>query len=175
MARSFTTLNLEQIAKNIRLRSQSNAEIVAEYVALQFPPIGRRVKLLKIGLLNPEESMGLTYGMFRSVDSKNFPECTDPTLDYMDSEDVSPVILTADVDGRQTTFRVPMLLWFPLKDVCLGIQTRQGRTGRKALPIWVTFDENHKWLVPLFNLCDNVDGRIYTDVSLSQEEKYRPA
>lgn len=151
-ARVFVPSNAS-ITESARLSTQSEEEIAKEYLSYPELPLNQKLKIDKIGIINfncvTKETLGqLKYGTFRKINPELFLACKDPEMDFEDHDQVTPAVI---ISGEQK-FRVDQLLWFPLSDIMNKIIMKQGRIGRKLLPIEVFIDNRNQWMVPLFNL-----------------------
>lgn len=144
----------ESLIQSARLEHQSEEDIVREYMAHPVMPINQKLRIDKIGIINmdclTQQKLGkLKYGTFRKLYPEVFFECKDPNSDYTDTDQVAPAVI---ISG-ETKYRVNQILWLPLSDIISGIIKKQGKTGKKILPIEVFVDDKDQWMVPLFNCC----------------------
>ena len=139
--------------ENVRLNHMTPESIANEYINYPILPYGKKVQVWGIGVINPHKDIGLVYRLFRERNPTEFSKGTDEKLHFMDHEEISPVKLRIKVHGEITECRVNPNLWYPLKDICMAIQIKQGRVHRKLLPIEIYIDTNNQWLCNLMNLC----------------------
>ncbi len=148
--------SLYALNENIRISSMCVDDIVKEYINLQILPINNKITINKIGVYNRDffkrESKNLIkYENFTKFDSTNYPKGSNPYMDYMPDENISPVVI---IDTNGNKFKVNYLYWLQLIDIHDYILIQQGLTNIKLLPMEVFIDVNNKWLKTLFNIID---------------------
>ena len=74
-----------------------------------------------------------TYKEFTELDSVEYAKGTDPMLDYMPDEYVTPVLVR--ING--VMYRASCLTWFPLTDCADAIKLKQYETKQKVFPIYI--------------------------------------
>jgi len=144
----------EAVSESIRLSNMSELEICQDYLKYSALPYGESISIDKIAILNfnPIEGkdMGsIRYLVLRELKPEEFPPCQDPEMDYEDTDQVTPTLIITP-DGVK--YRAPMLIWHPLSDIVRAISKKQGKTGKRILPVQVHLDEGNQWMCALFNL-----------------------
>lgn len=139
-----------------RFSGVNELEFVKYYVNLPMLPTNKEISIAKIGVSNWNSYKrchhgSISYGSFRQLAPLEFELGTDPSMDYMDYDQVSPVIIT---DTKNNKYRVNDLFWFPLVDIFDGILIKQSMTGKKIFPKKIYIDDgikDCKWIVELSN------------------------
>ena len=140
-------MELSDIAKveATRLSTLSPKEIVKEYNDFEKLPINNYINIDKIAIINwnpltrSNSSMCIKYRLFTELNPERYPEGSDPNLDYMPDEEVSPVIII-DTDGKK--YNTDYLFWFPLIDIHDDILLKQKNINYRVFPHKVLIDQN---------------------------------
>lgn len=150
------------ISESSRILKIHVTDLVKQYIDLPLLPTNKEINIDKIGVYNwdtckrkPKDL--IMYSIFTDNNPDEFPLGTNPSLDYMPNDYVSPVII---VDTNGNKYRTKDLYWFPLIDVSDGIILKQSITGKKIFPQKVFIDEDvikngnpsNKWIPTLLNL-----------------------
>lgn len=135
-------------AINARYQTMSKQDIAREYVAYPLIPYNTTIVIKKIGALNPLGKC-LNYGLFRNLNPDEFKECVDPSLDYTNDEEVTPITIETNDNN---IYRVNYVHWFPLSDAVKQICEKQAKIGRKLLPIELFIDQENQWIGKLLVL-----------------------
>jgi hypothetical protein len=144
--------------------------IVQEYINLPLLPEDVEITIDKMGLYNYLGYGGsgdiVKYGEFTSADPITYPLGTNPKIDYMPSEGVSPIKIT-DING--VMYKVDDIMWFPLTDIYNGILIKQQQTGNRFFPQTIYIDKmvgnKLKWMSTLKNI-------IGWDIMLNLQTQY---
>lgn len=149
---SNDTLILSEDAqtKNKTMQTDGVSKSVANYVALSLLSVGTTIKVFRLGAYQFPR-----YGDLRQLDETNYPVGTNPTMDYMDDESVVATTMVGIVDGKEVTYRVPMLYWYPLDYLMKRISTYRSHGNSSPFPVTIVIDSvtgSPKWMQKLMQL-----------------------
>jgi len=151
------------IDENNRLSNIQGIEFVQEYINLPYLPTNKEITIKQIGIYNWDTlkrcpKQFINYGIFTKINENEYPKGTNLTLDYMEDDYISPVII---IDNDNNKYKVKYILWIPLIDIHDGIIYKQYIIHKKILPYKIFIDDDkilltggikNKWITELFNL-----------------------
>ena len=161
--KSILIQSKSMLKENKKCSEMTALELVKEYVNLPYLPTEQEIIIAKIGVYNWNQLTRCSgncihYGMFTLIDKDEYNVGTNPALDNMFDEHVSPVVI---IDNIGNKFKIKDNFWMALIDIHDGIIEKQSITHKKLLPYKIFIDKDkvtnngvvvNKWISKLFNL-----------------------
>lgn len=163
---------------NYHCVNDSVTYVIKDYIDLPMLPTNTTVVIKKIGIYNWDSWMRkprdmIQYAMLTAVNPSEFPEGKNKDIDYIPTDNVSPVVV---IDTDDKRYRVSYLLWFPLADVHDGTLLKQSLTRSKVFPKTIFIDDNNQWMCELLSLIGSkILNKLHTtsgsDVTVNKSSK----